>query len=320
MTRPNTTTTGALMALLAFALFAVHDVIVKHLGASYSTFQIVFFTALLSFPALTIVLISDEKPGTLRPRHPWWIALRSLAGAVSGLCAFYAFATLPLSEVYAYIFAAPLLITVLAIPVLGETVRLRRGLAVLVGLVGVIIVLQPGATALSPGHIAALTAAVASALASVIVRKVGAEERKVLMILYPMLTNLAVTAVVLPFVYIPVPLAHLALLAADSLLVLVAMWLLVLAYSRTAAAVVAPMQYSQIIWATVFGILLFAEYPEWHIYLGTGVIMASGLYILWRESTDSVSENTPVLRNRTRPGHVVSLRVSQLLKRPKGKG
>ncbi len=319
MTRPNTTTSGALMALLAFALFAVHDVIVKHLGATYSTFQIVFFTALLSFPALTIVLISDEKPGTLRPRHPWWIALRSLAGAVSGLCAFYAFATLPLSEVYAYIFAAPLLITVLAIPVLGETVRLRRGLAVMVGLVGVIIVLQPGATALSPGHIAALTAAVASALASVIVRKVGAEERKVLMILYPMLTNLAVTAVVLPFVYIPVPLTHLALLAADSLLVLVAMWLLVMAYSRTAAAVVAPMQYSQIIWATIFGILLFAEYPEWHIYLGTGVIMASGLYILWRESTESVSENTPVLRNRTRPGHVVSLRVSQLLKRKRDK-
>lgn len=318
MTRPNATTAGALMALLAFALFAVHDVIVKHLGASYSTFQIVFFTALLSFPALTIVLISDEKPGTLRPRRPWWIALRSLAGAVSGLCAFYAFATLPLSEVYAYIFAAPLLITVLAIPVLGETVRLRRGLAVLVGLAGVIIVLRPGATALSAGHIAALTAAVASALASVIVRKVGAEERKVLMILYPMLTNLAVTAVVLPFVYIPVPLAHLALLAADSLLVLVAMWLLVMAYSRTAAAVVAPMQYSQIIWATIFGILLFAEYPEWHIYLGTGVIMASGLYILWRESTDAVSENTPVLRNRTRPGHVVSLRVSQLLKRKKG--
>ena len=134
--------TGALFGLAAFATFSVHDVIVKQLGATYSPFQIVFFSALLSFPLITIVLMSDQKPGTLRPVHPWWVALRSVSGATSAVCAFYAFSQLALSQVYAIIFASPLIITVLAIPMLGETVRLRRGLAVLLGLVGVLIVLE----------------------------------------------------------------------------------------------------------------------------------------------------------------------------------
>lgn len=307
--------TGAIFGLTAFAVFSTHDVIVKHLGATYSTFQIVFFTALMSFPILTLVLIRDQKPGTLRPKHPYWLAVRSLSGAVSGLSAFYAISLLPLSQVYAFFFAAPLLITLLAIPILGETVRLRRGLAVVVGLLGVLIVLRPGASPLSSGHIAALVAACAAALASIVVRKIGKEERGVVMILYPMMTNLLVTAVVLPFVYVEVPIGDLGLLAIDALLVLIAMALLVAAYSQAEAIVVAPMQYSQIIWATLFGIVLFDEYPEWQTYLGTAVIAASGLYILRREATSDVSENTPVLKTRTRMGHPMTLRVGAMLRR-----
>ena len=125
---------GALFGLAAFAVFSFSDVVVKQLGATYSPFQIVFFSALLSFPLITLVLMSDQKPGTLRPVHPWWIALRSVSGATSAVCAFYAFSQLALSQVYAIIFASPLIITILAIPMLGETVRLRRGLAILFGL------------------------------------------------------------------------------------------------------------------------------------------------------------------------------------------
>lgn len=314
LSRFSANTRGAFLALLAFAIFSTHDVIIKQLGGTYSTFQIVFFSALLSFPILTIVMIGDARPGTLRPRHPWWLALRSLSGSVSALSAFYAVSVLPLAELYAFIFASPLLITLLAIPVLGETIRLRRGLAIVIGLGGVLIVLQPGASALTLGHVAALVAAVAGAVAAISVRRIGREERGVVMILYPMIVNLIVTACALPFVYVPVPLSDLAWLAVDALLVLMAMGLLVAAYSRASAVYVAPMQYSQIIWGVLFGALLFGETPGSHVYAGVTVIVLSGLYILRREASGTASRTTPVLETRTRSGLSSALRVGQFLR------
>jgi drug/metabolite transporter (DMT)-like permease len=167
---------GALLALLAFGVFATHDVFIKVLGSSYSPIQIVFFSVLLSFPLATLSLMRDATPGTLKPRHPWWMLTRTVAAVITGFCAFYAFSVLPLAQVYAILFASPLLITILAVPILGEKVHLRRGLAVLVGLAGVMIVLRPGSTQLELGHAAALAAAVGGSLTSIIVRKIGAEE------------------------------------------------------------------------------------------------------------------------------------------------
>lgn len=313
--RPESANSGVLLGLLAFAAFSTHDVFVKHLGATYSPFQILFFSALLSFPLITLVMIRDSKPGTLIPANPGWVALRSISGSTAALCSFYAFSTLPLSQAYAFIFAAPLVITVLAIPLLGETVRLRRGLAVVVGLIGVLIVLRPGTSALELGHIAALGAAFFGALNSVVVRKIGNKERGVIMILYPMLCNLIVSATILPFVYKEVPIEDLGLFAVLSAVVLLAMGLLVAAYSRASAIIVSPTQYSQIIWAALFGALLFNEYPDWPTYLGTAVIMLSGIYILKREATSDVSSNAPVLNTRTRTGHAAGLRVGQLINR-----
>jgi len=306
---------AALLGLAAYAAFSTHDVIVKHLGATYSPFQILFLSALLSFPLITVVLIRDEKPGTLRPVHPWWLALRCLCGATSAVCAFYAFTRLPLSQAYAIIFAAPLIITVLAIPMLGETVRLRRGFAVLLGLVGVVIVLRPGATALDAGHVAALLAAFFGALNSIVVRKIGSDERGVVMVLYPMMANLLLAGAIIPFVYVEVPIGDLGLFAVVALLVLVAMGFLVAAYTRGDAMIVAPMQYSQIFWAALFGAVLFDEYPDWQTYAGAAVIVLSGIYILKREATSDVSENTPVLKTRTRLGHSTGLRVGTILRR-----
>ena len=156
MSAPKSNIKGALFALAGFALFSTHDVVVKTLGATLSTFQIIFYSVLLSFPLVMLMLMRDRTADTLIPKHPWWTALRTGCAVITGLCVFYAFATLPMAEVYAIIFAQPLLITVLAIPILGEQVRLRRWIAVLVGLAGVIVVLRPGATELTLGHAAAL--------------------------------------------------------------------------------------------------------------------------------------------------------------------
>ena len=303
---------AALLGLAAYAIYSTHDVIVKDLGATFSPIQIVFFSALLGFPIITVYLIGDPTPKRLRPAHPWWIGIRSISGTLSAVCAFYAFAKLPLPEAYSFIFATPLIITILAVPLLGETIRLRRGLAVAVGLVGVLIVLRPGASPINSGHLAALGAAFAAALNACIVRKISNDEPVVVMVLYPMLTNLVVTAFALPFVFVEVELIHMAMFGLTSVLVLCGMTLIVAAYSRGSALVVAPMQYSQMIWGSLFGIILFGEWPAWQTYVGVAVIVASGIYILKREATHAVSRTTPVLATKTRPGHTVALRASLL--------
>ena len=106
---------GALYSLLAYGIYSAHDVVVKLLGATYSPFQIVFFTMLFGFPVVTVMLMHDRTDGNLRPRHPWWLALRTVAMVISTPAAFYAFSVLPLAQTYTILFAAPLLITLLAI-------------------------------------------------------------------------------------------------------------------------------------------------------------------------------------------------------------
>ena len=291
---------GALLALLAFAIFASHDVLIKFLGGTYSPVQIVFYSVLLSFPVATLSLMRDATSGNLLPVHPWWMAIRTVAAVATGISAFYAFSVLPLAQTYAILFAAPLLITILAIPVLGETVRLRRWMAVLVGLGGVLVVLQPGATELTLGHLAALTAAIGGSVASIIVRKIGSDERPVVLMLYPMVANFVLMGAVLGFVYEPMPFAHLGMLAIIAVMAFIAGRLVISAYKAGEAAIVAPMQYSQIIWASIFGYFFFSETPSGATILGAAIIIASGLYIVLRESRADASENTPVLRTKSR--------------------
>ena len=113
------------------------------LGSSYSAVQIVFFAALLSFPILALLVLRDPAGGSLWPRNPGWVFLRTATSVITTVAAFHAFGTLPLAQTYAILFAIPLIITLLSIPILGETVRLRRWVAVIVGLIGVLIVLRP---------------------------------------------------------------------------------------------------------------------------------------------------------------------------------
>jgi len=233
---------GPGVALLAFALFSSHDVIVKSLGGTYSPVQIVFFSVLLGLPLAMLLLMRDPTDGTLLPRYAGWTALRTGASVLTGVSVFYAFSVLPMAQTYAILFATPLLITVLSVPLLGERVGWRRSMAVLVGLAGVLVVLRPGQGAeLGLGHLAALVGALTSAIASIIVRKIGAEERNVVLLLYPMMANLLVMGAALPFVYRPMPLADFGALAAMSALALVASLCVIAAYKRSPAFQIAPM-------------------------------------------------------------------------------
>jgi S-adenosylmethionine uptake transporter len=278
---------GALFGLAAMSLYAGYDISVKFLGGNYSAFQIMFFAFVFAVPLMMGQMAFDPTPGTYRPKLPRLTALRVVIAIVNGLLGTYAFATLPLAQCYAIFFTMPLLITLLAVPILGEPISLARGLAVLAGLVGVVIALEPGAEPLRLPHLAAMAAAATGALNYVILRKAGAVERPAVLIIYPMLGQLAVTALILPFVYVPMPLADLAISGLMALFLIAGSFLIVAAYNRAPAILVAPMQYCQIIWAALASAVLFLEPISPATWAGLALVIGSGLYILTAAKTDT---------------------------------
>ncbi|WP_170430886.1 DMT family transporter [Ruegeria arenilitoris] len=299
MSTQNNTLRGLGYAFAGFAVFASHDALIKVLGGTYSVMQIIFFATLFSFVPMAVTILTDRTTGNFLPRHPWLVLLRSALVVTSMVCAFYAFSVLPLAEVYSLLFSFPLIVTVLSIPLLGEIVRAQRWAAVGVGLIGVLIVLRPGTTEITLGHLAALTAAFCSAFGSVLVRKIGNEERSAVLILYPMLLAIVVMSLMQPAVYQPPSLLNLAMMALVGVFSVIAQHLIILAYRAAPAGVVAPSQYSQIIWATLFGMIFFGEHPDGWVAVGASIIIASGVFVVWRESRSNTSANTPVLRVRS---------------------
>lgn len=314
---------GAILALCAFGVYATHDMIIKLFGADYSPVQILFFAVLMGFPIVTIMLMADHEVDHLRPHHPWWTVIRTVMTTITGISAFYAFVSLPLTQTYAILFASPLVITVLAIPILGEKVGIRRWAAVVVGLGGVLVVLRPGQADLSLGHLAAVTAAVASAAVAVILRKVGHAERSAVLLLYPMVAHFVIMGAALAWFYEPMPVAHLGGFAVMALLGFVGSLLIIAAYRAAEAVVVAPMQFSQILWASGYGYFLFGEGVDLYTAVGAGIIIASGVYIVLREGRSKASANRPVLavagRSDTGTGARSSI-LSRLRLRPGGAG
>jgi len=272
-------------ALLSFVFFSTHDAIIKALGEGISVVQIVFFGSLFSLVPLSIVAWLDKESSGFMPRHPWLMALRTLLVLVSLTSAFYAFTVLPLSEVYALLFITPLLITAWSVPLLGEHVGLPRWMAVVVGLAGVLVVLRPGIVALELGHFAALTSALAASLAMVIMRKIGNQERSVVLMLFPALAAVVAMGAMLPSVFVPMSFGQVGALALVGVLFIGAQLCVITAYRLApSVALIAPVQYTQILWATLYGALFFDEFPDIWVAVGAAIIIGSGLFVVWREA------------------------------------
>jgi len=310
---PSATVRGVGLALAAFSLFSLHDALIKSI-TGVPVFQIVFFSVLFSFVPFVFVLALGKQQISLRPNLPGLIALRCFFAVISLLSVFYAFGNLPMTQVYSLLFSAPVLITLLSIPLLGEQVKLIRWMGILLGLAGILIVLRPSTMALSAGHLAALLAAVCVAFSAVITRKIGAREHSVTLVLYPMLTNIIVSGFLVLWVYQPMPGIALAKVCAVGLISVFGQMLLINAYRSTEAQYIAPMQYSQMLWAILYGALVFNESIDRNVIIGSSIIVFSGLLFMWRELVTSVTQ--PVLRTRnlrmTGGPHVVSAESDKL--------
>ena len=275
---------GIAFALIAFSIFSCADAGVKWLTERYSVFQIIFVSNLFTLIPVALLIRQEGGLHKLKPRHPWLVGLRSILLAIDMVLVFYAFTELPLADAYALIFAVPMVVTALSVPILGEKVGWRRWSAVVVGFIGVLIVLRPGIAELKAGHIAAISSALFFGLSLILVRRMGKDESTGGLIFWMVVALLAVSAPVMPEVYVPMSWPDLGLMAVLGLLSGAGHLMLIRAFRLAPSAIVAPFHYSQMIWAVFFGLFLFGDIPDAWVISGSAVIIGSGLYILWRET------------------------------------
>ncbi|RVU86076.1 DMT family transporter [Leucothrix sargassi] len=286
---------GPLLALAGFFSFSIHDALVKVLP-EYSVFQILFFAMLFGYVPFTVVRLIDKKPSSIKAVNPKLVILRSFMVVGSVSSAFMAFTLLPMVEVYVLLFLSPIIISVLSIYYLGEKVYLFRWFAIAIGLLGVIIVLRPTVETLTWGHLFGFMAALFNSTAAIISRKIASTESAATLMLYPLLATILVTGCTLPVVYKPMPLADLSVMFLIGGLGLVGHLFNLFAYKSAPAAFVAPMQYSQIIWAVIFGYLFFNESVDRWEVIGSVITVFSGVLIVWREVV--ASKVRPTLNSR----------------------
>lgn len=274
---------GIGLMVLAMALFVVMDTLAKILGQSYAVAQIVWarytfhFLAML---ALVPVLGWRQVVVTREPAHQ---LLRALLLLCATVFTYLAVRTLPLTDVYAINFTAPLLVTALSVPLLGERVGLRRWIAVLLGLSGALLVIRPGFGTVNEGVVFACGMAVSFALYQVVTRMVSGGDGPYVTLFYASVLGVAASCVALPVVWRwPEP-AHWPLMVGLGLIGAAGHLALIQALRRAPASLVSPFSYTQLIWATLVGYALFDHLPDGLTLLGAALVIGAGLFVFVRE-------------------------------------
>lgn len=273
---------GVLLQLVALALFVSMDALLKLLVAAYSVPQLMFVRFLIHtvFVAAAIMIFTGSLPW--RSRSPVLQTLRSASLAIANAALSVALIHVPLADATAVMFAAPVLTVALAALLLGETVSPRRWLGVGIGLAGVMVALRPPFLTGDPLHWAMLLPLVTAAMNTVyqlLTRHLAAKDDPRTTFLHTSLAACALTALAQPFVWVTPAASDLAWLLALGLLGAAGHCLLVLAFARAPASVLAPMSYSQLIWAGLAGVLVFGDWPDGWTLLGAGVIAAGGILV-----------------------------------------
>jgi len=286
---------GIGLKVVSVVIFIVMASLIKAVEGRVPAGEVVFFRSFFALPVILIWLtLRREMPAGLRTQNPLGHIWRGFAGTTAMGLGFAGLALLPLPEVTAIGYAAPLLTVVFAAMFLGEQVRAFRLIAVVVGLAGVLIVLSPRLGAFGGesdaeglratlGAIVVLGGAVFNALAQVFVRKLVATERTATIVFYFSLTASGLALLTLPFGWVVPEAGDAALLILAGLLGGVGQIFLTASYREADASVVAPFEYVSILFALAIGFAIFGEVPTPTMLAGAGIVIAAGIAIIWRE-------------------------------------
>lgn len=275
------------MGLAAFLGLSFMTLFAKLLSERFNVVEIAFWrnvVALLPFAAL-LVIPSQRSLLRIRSR-PGIIALRALMGTANVVMVFGAFSLLPMANATSMLFASALFIPILGVILLGEAVGPYRATAVIIGFVGVVIVAQPGGggegwTLL--GMSCALGGAFLAALLGVMLRLLGQSEAPQTVTFYFLFLGTLMVAPIMPFIWHTPHWEDVPYIVGLGVSGFAFQMTLTVAFKYAPASLVAPLNYTQIIWATLLGWLVFAETPTLHIIIGAAIIIGSSLIVIMRE-------------------------------------
>jgi drug/metabolite transporter (DMT)-like permease len=299
----NPALTGILFAAGGTIIFSVNDVAIKFLSDGYALHQVILIRA---FVAMTFILAFIAFSGTgfaqLRTRRPRTHLLRVVIVMVSNVTFFLGLAAMPLADAVAVAFVSPIVITVLSVLFLKETVGPRRWMAVILGMIGVIIMLRPGAGVIQPAAIMVLFSAILYAAGNLLARQMGGTESTMTLSFYVACGFIVVSSAmglwvgdghlatddpIWGFLFRPwiwPPIADWPIFLATGLAVSIGGLMVTQAYRTTEAGLVAPFEYLGMPAAIFWGAVVFGTFPDLTAWAGIALICGSGLYTLWRET------------------------------------
>lgn len=281
-----------LTMLAAVALFAMMDAGLKQLSTHYPPFQVASLRGAASLPLVLVWALATAGVGPLL-RVRWSLhLLRGVLGVAMMATFVYAVSQLPLSTTYSVFFVAPLLITALSVPVLGEKVGPRRWTAIGIGLVGVLVLLRPtGDGLISLAALAVLVAAVMYAVSAITVRILARTDSTQSMMVW-LMAMIAVGAGALAWPeWVPIRRDDLWLIAGVGVAGALGQYAITEAFRMGEASLIAPLEYTALVWGVLFDLTLWGVLPDAVTWLGAAIIVTSGLYLIRRERVHTEAEH-----------------------------
>jgi S-adenosylmethionine uptake transporter len=290
----NMVLAGILLMLAGDFMFALNDAMGKWLVASFSVGQVVAIRSIGAFIVLGPMIARQEKSRLFRPERPWLQFWRAAATTADTACFYAAVVYLPLADVMSFYMAGPIYVAALSHFLLDEKVGWRRSLAILIGFCGVIIMLKPSSAAFSASSIFALVGSVAFAFAIILSRKLRGTSDTTLVTWQTIGTLLVGVALAIGNWQTPnaFDLGAMLLLGIVSC---IAHLLITRALKMAPASTLAPLHYTLLLWAVVFGIVFFGDVPGPRILIGAAIVVLAGMFIFHRQNVvDTVpAENVP---------------------------
>ncbi len=284
---------GITLKVISVAIFVAMSAFIKAAG-QLPAGQIVFFRSFFAIlPIIVMLAWRHELRTALNTAHPFSHIARGVVGVMSMGLGFFALTRLPLPEAITLNYAQPLLVVVFSALFLGETIRVYRWTAVIVGLVGVVIISWPRLTLFTQGAslgndevagvIAALTAAGVSAVAMLLVRRLVHTEKTATIVLWFSLTASVAALLTVPFGWESLSMRSAVFLVCAGICGGLAQILMTESYRHAEASTVAPFEYSSMILGIVVGYLAFGDLPTVYTLIGGVIVIAAGIFIIWRE-------------------------------------
>jgi drug/metabolite transporter (DMT)-like permease len=281
--------TAILFKVLSTLCFAVMSAFARGLGETFPVGQVVFFRSAVAFvPVLIFYAWRGEVWTAMHTRRPFGHVARGLFGVAAMFCGFAALARVPIADVTAIGFSTPLIIVGLAGLLLGERVRIYRWSAVIIGLVGVLVILAPhltfGVTDISEvGALLAVMNAILAAAAYIQIRRLTTSETTSAIVLYFFLISSIVGLATLPLGWVWPDPRHWIGLCLMGVAGGIGQLFMTESYRYAPASLTAPFDYASIIWVVIIGYFAFDEVPGTSVWIGSAIVIAAGLFVIWRE-------------------------------------